>query len=31
MTSHKHIAMCVYASETPFIDKVILCFYVFKK
>ena len=22
--------MCIYASETPFIDKVILCFYVLK-
>ena len=26
-----YIAMCVNASETPFLSSVILCFYVFKK
>jgi hypothetical protein len=31
MTNHLHIAMCVDASETPFIELEKLCFYVFNK
>jgi hypothetical protein len=29
-TSFSHIAMCVNASETPFLSLQKLCFYVFK-
>ena len=29
-TRFSHIAMCVNASETPFLSSIILCFYVLK-
>ena len=29
-TRFSHIAMCINASETPFLISIILCFYVLK-